>query len=81
MKTIKQLLQRRGLGLLGIVMLTQLLSACVVLPVPYARHHAVIVGPGYGPPPPRDYRDDRRGNRDDRGDGDRHDDRDRYGRR
>ena len=43
----------RTLGLLGVLLSTQLLSACVVLPAPgyHPRHGAVIVGPGYGPPP------------------------------
>jgi hypothetical protein len=46
--------QRRVLGALAVVLASQALTACVVVPVP-ARPRAVIVSPGYGhPPPPRD---------------------------
>jgi|EndMetStandDraft_6_1072998.scaffolds.fasta_scaffold877543_1 hypothetical protein len=51
--------KRRILAVLGVVVGTQLLSACVVLPVPGYRPRAVVVTPGYGypPPPPREYRE------------------------
>jgi hypothetical protein len=46
--------QRRVLGALAVVFVSQALTACVVVPVP-ARPRAVVVTPGYGypPPPPR----------------------------
>jgi hypothetical protein len=49
--------KRRVLGALGVVLATQLLSACVVLPLPVHRHHAVVVSPGYGygPAPQPEY--------------------------
>ncbi|MBT9527030.1 MAG: hypothetical protein IV105_17375 [Rhizobacter sp.] len=41
--------KRRVFGVLGLVIATQLLSACIVLPVPgHRRHGAVVVQPGYG---------------------------------
>lgn len=43
-------MKRRVLGALSVVIATQLLSACVVLPVPMHRR-AVVVQPGYGPAP------------------------------
>ena len=39
--------KRRVFGVLGLVIATQLLSACIVLPVPGHRR-AVVVQPGYG---------------------------------
>jgi hypothetical protein len=50
----------RALGVVGVLLSTQLLSACVVLPAPYYRHRGpavVEVQPAYpSPPPPRDGR-------------------------
>jgi hypothetical protein len=43
--------KRRLAGVLMVVLASQALSACVVVPVPH-RHRAVVVHPGYGPPPP-----------------------------
>ncbi len=40
--------KRRVLGVLGLVLATQLLSACIVLPLPGHRPRAVVVQPGYG---------------------------------
>jgi len=40
--------KRRVLGVLSVLLATQLLSACVVLPLPAHRHRAVVVSPGYG---------------------------------
>ncbi|MBC7992891.1 MAG: hypothetical protein H7Z15_06570 [Rhizobacter sp.] len=41
--------KRRVFGVLGLVLATQLLSACIVLPLPgHRRHGAVVVQPGYG---------------------------------
>ena len=41
--------KRRVFGVLGLVIATQLLSACIVLPVPgHRRHGAVVVQPSYG---------------------------------
>lgn len=49
--------QRRVLGALAVVLASQALTACVVVPVP-ARPRAVVVQPGYqGPPPPPYYHD------------------------
>ena len=47
---MSRFLNRRVLGLLGLVVTAQLLSACVVVPVPHhARRPVVIdVEPGYG---------------------------------
>ncbi len=42
-------INRRVLGALGVVLATQLLSACVVVPVPAYRTRAVVIEPGYGP--------------------------------
>jgi hypothetical protein len=44
-------MKRRMLGVLSVVLATQLLSACVVLPLPVHHRRAVVVQPGYGPPP------------------------------
>ena len=41
-------MKRRVLGILSVVLASQLLSACVVLPVPGYRARAVVVEPGYG---------------------------------
>ncbi|MGY4829839.1 hypothetical protein ACVNIS_14820 [Sphaerotilaceae bacterium SBD11-9] len=49
---MKKSVQRRALGVLAVVLLTQALSACVVVPVPARRAYPVVVQPGYGPPPP-----------------------------
>lgn len=48
---MKRFLNRRMLGLIGIACVTQLLTACVVVPGPYYRHRAVVVEPApyYGP--------------------------------
>lgn len=43
--------KRRLLGVLTVVLASQVLSACVVVPVPH-RHRAVVVQPGYSGPPP-----------------------------
>lgn len=50
--------KRRVLGVLAVVIASQLMTACVVLPVPGYRR-AVVVEPGYvhPVPPPRVYRD------------------------
>jgi hypothetical protein len=40
--------KRRVFGVLGLVLATQLLSACIVLPVPGHRRGVVVVQPGYG---------------------------------
>jgi hypothetical protein len=40
------------LGVLGAVLASQVLTACVVVPVPHRHHRAVIVQPGYSGPPP-----------------------------
>ncbi len=40
--------KRRVFGVLGLVLATQVLSACIVLPVPVHRRGAVVVQPGYG---------------------------------
>jgi hypothetical protein len=60
------LTNRRALGLVAVLLGTQLLSACVVLPVPAHRHRGPVVvevEPGYqrsGPPPRHhDHRRDR----------------------
>jgi hypothetical protein len=45
---------KRLAGALMVVLASQALSACVVVPVPH-RHRAVVVQPGYGPPPPAYY--------------------------
>jgi hypothetical protein len=42
--------KRRVIGVLGIVLASQLLTACVVLPVPH-RSRAVVVHPGHAGPP------------------------------
>jgi len=44
--------RRRTLGVLGVILLSQVLSACVVVPVPARRMRPVVVEPAYGPPPP-----------------------------
>jgi hypothetical protein len=60
---MNKILNRRSLGLIGVLLASQLLSACVVVPVPRYRR-AVVVEPAYGPPPPpRVYRDPRWDNR------------------
>ena len=54
-------LKRRHLGWLAAVFASQWLSACVIVPLPYARHRATVIDvqPGYGHPAPRDERDRR----------------------
>lgn len=54
---MKRFLNRRMLGLAGIVAVTQLLSACIVVPPRGYRQRTVIVEPApyYGPG--RDWRD------------------------
>jgi hypothetical protein len=49
--------KRRILGVVSLVLATQLLSACVVLPLPAHRHRAMVVTPGYdyGPAPQPGY--------------------------
>ena len=46
---MNKFMNRRVLGALGVVLATQLLSACVVVPVPVYRPRAVVIEPGYGP--------------------------------
>jgi hypothetical protein len=51
-------LNRRGLALLAVVLASQLLTACVIVPLPF--HRRVWVGeghPGYSAPPQGSYRD------------------------
>ncbi|HZE92556.1 MAG TPA: hypothetical protein VE029_12735 [Rhizobacter sp.] len=56
---LKELSSRRMLGVVAVLLASQLLSACVIVPVPRYRR-AVIVEPAYGSPPPhRDYHDPR----------------------
>ena len=45
---MQQFIKRRFLGVLAAAITTQMLSACVVVPVPAYRSGAVIVHPGYG---------------------------------
>jgi hypothetical protein len=47
---------RRPLGLLAVLLASQLLSACVILPVPYFPRRVMVVepGPGHAGPPARD---------------------------
>lgn len=48
---MRRFLNRRSLAVVGLLVTTQLLTACVVVPAPYYRHRgAVIVQPGYGYP-------------------------------
>lgn len=49
---MNQSTMRRTFGVLALVVLTQALSACVVVPLPAHRHRAVAMEPGYGYPPP-----------------------------
>lgn len=39
---MKRYMNRRSLGLLGVLLASQLLSACIIVPRPYHRHHRVI---------------------------------------
>lgn len=48
--------KRRALGVLGVVLASQVLAACVVVPVPTHRR-AVIVQPGHSAPPPYHHHD------------------------
>lgn len=48
--------KRRVLGVLAIVLISQALTACVVVPVPH-RHRAIVVQPGYPGPPPYHHHD------------------------
>lgn len=50
---------RRRLYLLGAVLASQFLTACVIVPVPYHHRHYVVSEPYQGEvrPAPRDYRD------------------------
>ena len=43
--------KRRTLGVLSVVLLSQVLTACVVVPVPARRMHPVVIQPGYAPAP------------------------------
>ncbi len=43
--------QRRVFGVLAVVLASQVLTACVVVPVP-RYHRGVVVQPGYSGPPP-----------------------------
>jgi hypothetical protein len=56
---MKRFLNRRMLGLVGIVAVTQLLSACIVVPPRGYRQRTVVVEPApyYSPGPGRDWRD------------------------
>jgi hypothetical protein len=56
---MKRFLNRRLLGLVGIVAVTQLLSACIVVPPRGYRQRTVVVEPApyYSPGPGRDWRD------------------------
>ena len=47
---MQQLIKRRVLGVLTAVIATQMLSACIVVPVPMQRSRGVVVTPGYGYP-------------------------------
>jgi hypothetical protein len=49
--------KRRVLAALCVVLGTQMLSACIVVPVPAHRARAVVIEPGYGYPAPREHRD------------------------
>ena len=57
---MKRYLNRRSLALLGVLLASQLLSACIIVPRPYHRFPVVVVEPGYNGPPPGAY-PDRRG--------------------
>jgi hypothetical protein len=49
--TMRRFVNRRSLAVAGLLITTQLLTACVVVPAPYYRPRgAVIVQPGYGGP-------------------------------
>lgn len=56
---MKTSIKRRVLGALTLVLATQALSACVVVPVPAHHPRPIVVEPGYAypaPPPPYPYR-------------------------
>lgn len=51
--------KRRVFGVLGVVLASQVLTACVVVPVPAYRHRGVVVQPGHSGPPPHHHYHDR----------------------
>ena len=58
---MKRSINRRSLALLGVLLSSQLLSACIILPRPYLPR-VVVVEPGHPGGPHGEYRD-RRGYR------------------
>ncbi|MET0334092.1 MAG: hypothetical protein ABW190_07450 [Rhizobacter sp.] len=50
-ESTKRSTRGRVIAVVGVVLASQLLTACVVVPVPH-RHRAVVVQPGYSGPPP-----------------------------
>ena len=58
---MKRYLNRRSLAVVGVLLSSQLLSACIILPRPYLPR-VVVVEPGHPGAPQGEYRD-RRGRR------------------
>jgi hypothetical protein len=58
---MKRYMNRRGLGLLGVLLASQLLSACIIVPRPYHRRHVIVHDgqPGNQAPSHGGYRDGR----------------------
>jgi hypothetical protein len=56
---MKRYINRRSLALVGVLLASQLLSACVIVPQPYYRHRMGVVEPGYNGAPQGEYRDRR----------------------
>ena len=56
---MKPYINRRSLALLGVLLTSQLLSACIILPRPYIPR--VVVEPGHQGPSHGEYRDRRQG--------------------
>jgi hypothetical protein len=59
---MKAYINRRSLALLGVLLASQLLSACIILPRPYIPR-VVVVEPGHHGAPQGGYHDRRHGDR------------------
>ncbi len=58
---MKRTMNHRSLGLLAVLLASQLLSACIILPRPFHRHYVVGIDaqPGYNAPSYGAHRDRR----------------------
>lgn len=55
---MKRYMNRRTMSLVAVLLASQMLSACIIIPRPFLPHRVIVgvASPGYNGPPPGEYR-------------------------